>query len=257
MGSISDYLELELLDHVFGVAYSVPANIYIALSTADPLDTGAGISEPSGNGYARKVHNSWDAAAARLTENTGVITFAQASGAWGLITHYAIFDAITGGNFLGHGSLAVSKDVVDGNTPSIADGEIEVSFNTGAISTYLANALLDHVFKVAPYTQPTIHVALSTANPTDDGSGLAEPTNGYARKAHATWDVAAAGATENTGAITFATPSGTWGLITHCAIMDALTSGNMLWYGTATPNQTPDAGDTVEYADGDLDVSLS
>lgn len=258
MGSISNYLELELLDHVFGVAYSVPTDIFIALSTADPLDTGAAIAEPSGNGYARKVHNSWDAAAARLTENTGVITFAQASGAWGEITHYAIFDAITGGNFLAHGSLAVSKNVVNGNTPSIADGGIEVSFNAGAISTYLANELLDHVFKVGAYGQPTIHVALSTADPTDDASGLAEPGSGnYARKAHASWDVAAAGATENTGAVTFNIPSGTWGLITHCAIMDALTAGNMLWHGTATPNQTPDNGDTVQYADGELDVSLS
>jgi len=258
MGSISDFLELELLDHVFGTAYSVPTNIFIALSTADPLDTGAAIAEPSGNGYARKVHNSWDAAAARLTENTGVITFAQASGAWGLITHYAIFDAITGGNFLAHGSLAVSKNVVNGNTPSIADGQIKVSFNSGAISNYLAHELLDHVFKVGSYNQPSIHVALSTANPGDDALGLAEPGSGnYARKAHSAWDVAAAGATENTGALTFNVPSGSWGLITHCAIMDALTAGNMLWYGTATPNQTPDNGDTVEYPAGALDVSLS
>lgn len=259
MGSISDYLELELLDHVFGVgAYTVPSNIYVALSTGDPTDDGSGLAEPSGNGYARKDHNSWDAAAARLTENTGVITFAQATGAWGTITHYALFDAITGGNMLAHGSLATSKSVVSGNTPSIADGEIEVSFNSGAISTHLANELLDHVFKVGSYSPPTIYVALSTANPGDDASGLAEPSgNNYARKAHSAWDTAAAGATENTGAITFNTPSGSWGLITYCAIMDALTSGNMLWYGTATPNQTPDDGDTVQYADGDLDVSLS
>ena len=39
MSSISDYLELELLDHVLGVgAYAQPSGIWIGLSTADPLD---------------------------------------------------------------------------------------------------------------------------------------------------------------------------------------------------------------------------
>lgn len=258
-GSISNYLENKLLDHVFGTAaYTQPSHIYVALSTADPGDDGAGLAEPSENGYARKAHDSWDEAASRLTENTGVVTFNAATGSWGEITHYALFDALTGGNMLAHGALATAKQVVSGNTPSIADGEIEVSFNSGAISTHLANELLDHVFLTGAYSAPSIYVALSTANPGDDGSGLAEPSgNNYARAACATWDAAADGATANTGDITFATPSGSWGEITHVAIMDASSNGNLLWYGTATPNQEPEDGDTVKYAAGDLDVTLS
>ena len=262
MGSLSDYSENELLDHVLKVgAYTQPTNIYVALSTADPLDTGAGISEPVGNGYARKVHNAWDAAAARLTENTGVVTFAQATGSWGTITHYALFDAITAGNMLAHGSLTTSKAIVSGNTPSIADGEIDISFNAGAISNYLANALLDHMFKNTAYTVPTnLYVALSTATITDSDTGttITEPSgNAYARKVYNTWDTAAAGASANSSAITFATPTGSWGLITYSALIDALTLGNMLLYGTATPNQTPDNGDTVEYPTGDYDVAMT
>ena len=88
MGTISDYLELEWLDHVFeNGAFSVPTNIYIALSTADPTDSGGSIAEPSGNGYARKVINTWNTAASRAITNNGVITFATATGAWGTITH--------------------------------------------------------------------------------------------------------------------------------------------------------------------------
>jgi len=37
-GSLSDFLENELLDHVLKTgAYAVPTNIYVALSTADPI----------------------------------------------------------------------------------------------------------------------------------------------------------------------------------------------------------------------------
>ena len=50
-GTISDYLEDKLLDHVFeNSAYTVPTTLYVALSTADPTDSGGSIAEPSGNG---------------------------------------------------------------------------------------------------------------------------------------------------------------------------------------------------------------
>ena len=257
MGSISDALEIDWLDHVFeNGAFTVPTNIYIALSTADPTEDGSGVAEPSGNGYARKVHNTWNAAAARKVTNNGVITFAAATGAWGTITHYAIYDAITGGNFLGYGSLSVSKGIVDGNTASIADVEIEVSVTTGGFSDYLAHEMLDHTFKVGAYGQPTIHVALSTTIPTDAGNVTEPSGNAYARKAYATWDAAAAGATQNTGIILFATPTGSWGLCVYAALYDALTVGNYLARGDIT-DQTPDNGDTVRFNAGDLDVTLN
>ena len=41
--SASDYLELEILDHIFGVAYAQPT-VYLALCTADPTDAGTGAS---------------------------------------------------------------------------------------------------------------------------------------------------------------------------------------------------------------------
>ena len=257
MASLSDYLELELLDHVLGTeAYSVPT-IYIALGTGatDASLTG----EPSGSGYARKAHSSWNAAATRAIDNNGVITFDAATGSWGTMTHYAIFDAATSGNMLAWGVLNTGKAVVDGNTPSIADQEIEASFNTGGVSDFLALELLDHVFGNGVYTAPTLYVALSTVNPGDDGTGNDEPAAAnYARKAHASWDVAASGASENTGIITFNVPSGSWGLITHQGLWDnaATETGNMLFYSTATPNQTPDNGDTVQFADGAYDITL-
>lgn len=55
-GSFSDFLELEVLDHVFGnAAYTAPATISFGLWTATLTDasTGATAGEPAGSGYDR------------------------------------------------------------------------------------------------------------------------------------------------------------------------------------------------------------
>ncbi len=36
MGSVSDFLEGKLLDHIFNAAYTPPGTVYLGLSTADP-----------------------------------------------------------------------------------------------------------------------------------------------------------------------------------------------------------------------------
>jgi len=131
MGSLSNYAENAILDHVLKTTpFSVPTNIYVALSTADPLDTGAGIAEPEGGGYERVICNSWDEAASRATANTADVVFPEATGNWGTITHFALFDAITAGNMLAHGALAVSKTVDTGIDAKFAAGDIDVVFNT-------------------------------------------------------------------------------------------------------------------------------
>lgn len=130
MGSFSNYLENKVLDHVFKTAsYSVPSNIYVALSTADPTDSGGSIAEPSGNNYARTACNTWDAASSGAIANTGAVTFPTASGSWGTITHFALYDASTSGNMLAHGSLSASKAIGNGDTASFAAGAIDITLD--------------------------------------------------------------------------------------------------------------------------------
>ena len=136
MSTFSDFLENELLDHVFGnTAYAAPATLYIALSTADPLDDNSGLTEPGGGvNYARaSVTNNateWPAAAGGAKSNANQITFNTASGAgWGLITHFAIMDAVSGGNQLGHAPLAASKTIDSGDTASFATGDIDITLD--------------------------------------------------------------------------------------------------------------------------------
>ena len=72
MGSISDFLENELLDHILGNGvWAQPGNLYIGLHTTPCTDATHG-TEVSGGSYARKVHNAWDVAAiARAVPGTG------------------------------------------------------------------------------------------------------------------------------------------------------------------------------------------
>ena len=128
MAGFSDYLENELLDHVFnGGAYTTPSK-YVALFTAAPSDAGGG-TEVSGNDYARKLHSAWTAASSGETHNTGAINFAAASGSWGTVTHFGIFDALTNGNLLGWGALAVSKAVASGDVVSFADSALSITLD--------------------------------------------------------------------------------------------------------------------------------
>lgn len=126
--SFSDYLEGKVLDHVFGLAAFTQPTLYIALSTADPTDAGSGLTEPAGNGYARVQHSGWSRTGNTVSNSTAV-TFPQATGSWGTITHFAIMDAATAGNVLASGSVSPSQAVVSGNTVEFAIGDLQCSLD--------------------------------------------------------------------------------------------------------------------------------
>ncbi len=131
MGSFGDYAENKLLDHITGkTAFAMPT-AYVALSTADPLDDGSGLAEPSGSGYARvtTVAANWNAASAGAVDNAQAITFPQATGSWGTITHFLLYDAASAGNILGHAALSASKAIGNGDTPSFAIGDLDLGLD--------------------------------------------------------------------------------------------------------------------------------
>jgi len=133
-GSFSNYLENKILDHVFGgTTYSAPSTLYFALSTADPTEDGSSIAEPSGNNYARAAvtnnKTNWGTASGGIVSNAADITFNTASGSWGTITHFAVFDASSGGNMLIYGSLTESKTIGTGDTPKFNIGDVSISLD--------------------------------------------------------------------------------------------------------------------------------
>ena len=271
MGSLSDYAELELLDHVCNAAYSPVATVYLALCTADPTDaaTGASCNECANQyGYARTAITLGAAASRRVTQS-GAVNFPQASGGgWGTVSHWVILSTNTygSGQVLAYGAFSASKAVNDGDTPSVADTEVYVEFSAGEFSDYLANKLLDFAFRNQAFTQPATWVALTTAtiSDSDDGDSITEPGSGaYARVqvndnggSSPTWDLASSQLIDNTHDIDFPTATGDWGTIVAVAICDASTSGEVLVYDNTMTDKAVNTDDTATFAAGDLDITL-
>jgi hypothetical protein len=127
----------------------------------------------------------------------------------------------------------------------------------GSKSDYLENKVLDHALGTTSFTMPAdVYVGLYTVAPTDSGGGTEVSGNGYAREI-ATFSAASGGATSNDSDITFDTPTNTWGTVVAFGLFDALTTGNLLYWGDLTANKTINSGDTVKFLTGDLDISES
>jgi hypothetical protein len=132
MPGLTNNLENAILDDLFGkTAYSVPATYYIGLSTSDPGETGSLAGEPSGNGYARvAVTNNttnFPAASGGTKSNGAAITFPEASGSWGTITHFFIADAETAGNVIASGELLSSKTIDEGDIFYFDVGDLDIT----------------------------------------------------------------------------------------------------------------------------------
>jgi hypothetical protein len=126
-----------------------------------------------------------------------------------------------------------------------------------SFSDYTENKVVDHVLGTATFTKPTaVYVALFTAAPSDSGGGTEVSGGSYARVA-ATFSAASGGATSNSGVIDFGTASASWGTITHMAIFDASTAGNMLAWAPLAASKTVASGDAFQVPAGSLTVSLS
>lgn len=280
MGSLSDFAENALLNHLFGSAHTPAAAVYLALCTADPTDAGTGASmneAANSNNYARKAI-TFAAAASRKVVQSGAVTFNQASGAWGTITHWAIVDSGTygAGNMLAHGAFSASFSPVSGNTPSVADGQVQVEFSASSgegFTSYAVHKLLDLMFRNTAYSQPATYIALldqagadgdttlTTAGKEVAGTGYARVLVNKAGGASPAWNAVSGGAADNQHDITFPTVgAGGWSQVVGMAIVDGgtLNAGNVLAYDNdQVVDQTPAAGDTVKFVAGALDVSLT
>ena len=132
--SFFNFLENEVLEHVVGKSAYTSPTAYIGLSSTTPAEDATNITEPSTGSYARvaTAAGDWNTASGGSIDTQTATTFAQASGDWlagADLTHLVVFDAVTAGNALFFGSLAVSKPVLSGDTASFPAGDITVTLD--------------------------------------------------------------------------------------------------------------------------------
>ena len=126
MAEMSNYLENALINATLrATTFTSPATVYVSLHTADPTDDGSG-TEVSGGSYARQSATFASPSNGASATNADV-TFPQATGNWGTVSHIGIWDNSSGGNLYYHTQLDASKSIDTGDIFKIASGSLTVT----------------------------------------------------------------------------------------------------------------------------------
>ncbi len=130
--------------------------------------------------------------------------------------------------------------------------------------TEYSNDILDQTFNNTDIGSfGHVWVALHTGDPGNDGANNeVSVANGYGREDSlpAAWGAASARAIANTSAITMGPPTGSWGDCTYVSLWKdetSKTAANFIGSGALDSTISPEDGDTVVFAIGDLSVSLT
>lgn len=229
----------------------------IALSSADPTYDASGVSEPSGNGYARQsfsLNNPTTFGNVRERSNDSPIIF-TATGDWGSVTHGVLYRGTTA---MWQGALNASRTVGVGNALSFAAGSVQITAGSHW-SDYARDQILA-VIEGGSLTAPSgLFLALSTSDPSSDGSTITEPSGNYARQSVTLAETANNSLgiiVSNTGATVFGPASTNWGNVSHMALYDAVTGGNMIAYGPVAVQQNIVSGDAYAVSINSLALTI-
>lgn len=138
---------------------------------------------------------------------------------------------------------------------------------SNAATTYLENKILSFIFKnnAGSFATPgdSIYVGLATAVSDAEAGSLTEATFGsYARQqvTAANWTLASSSTDQqtvtNAANIEFPASTGTSNTVTHAFLVDAASSGNILFVGALDANKTIATGDIFRINAGNLTVEL-
>jgi len=125
------------------------------------------------------------------------------------------------------------------------------------MSNYLENALINATLRNTSYTSPaTVYVGLYTSDPTDANTGTEVSGGSYARTA-VTFGAPSDGVSTNSAAVEFPQATGSWGTVGWIGLLDASTSGNLLYHTALDASKTIASGDIFKIATGSLSVTLA
>lgn len=249
--AMSDYLENKVIDHMLRAqAHTPTANVYLAVCSSATSDTALG-TEATGSGYARPAI-TFGAPVLGVASNSVAASSTFPAGTW---THVAVMSAVTGGNILFHGPLTTTRLTTVGQTVVFSAGDIVVGFTNACNATnYLRGKIIDRFLRNQAFTPPTIYAGLYTTATDRTGAGTEVSGAPYARQP-VDLSAGAAGVTSNTANVDIPSTATT---VTHMAILDASSSGNMMLQSAlAGGPQVSGAGDILRFPVGDYDLVVT
>tara|TARA_R110000787_G_scaffold92482_1_gene194303 strand:+ start:906 stop:1292 length:387 start_codon:yes stop_codon:yes gene_type:complete len=127
--SFSNFLETEILDHVFGAAaYTAPGTMYLALFTSNPDEDASGTEvSTSGTAYARQTVAF--TVSGNTASNTGAVEYPTATAGFGTVTHVGVMDASTSGNLMAYAALTSSKTILTGDVFRVPAGDLDITLD--------------------------------------------------------------------------------------------------------------------------------
>lgn len=126
--SFSNYLETEILDHVFaGAAYTAPSTKYLALFTAIADGEAGSVTEVTGGAYARQTVAF--TTSGNTTSNNAAVEFPTATANYGTVTHVGVYDASSSGNLMAYATLSASKTIETGDVFRVPSGDLDITLN--------------------------------------------------------------------------------------------------------------------------------
>jgi len=135
-----------------------------------------------------------------------------------------------------------------------------------AMSDYLEQKLLDYLMNGVAFSTPQKWIALYTAAPGEAGGGTEVSGGSYARQrvydngggtpdwSLATTEGGGGYVVDNSDDITYPTASAPWGTVTDVAILDAVSAGNFLLYGSLATPKPVGTSDVFKFQAGSLDA---
>lgn len=252
MTALTNYAEVALLDHLLSnTALTSPATVYAKAHIGDPGEDGTG--NPAT--VTTRIAMSFAAAAAGSISNNAQTLWDPYS-ASETITHISIWDAATAGNCLAYGALTSGITVNNGDPFSLESGDVTVSFARTMLTTYAANALLDHLLRNTAMAQPAGHFVKNHLGvPGTDASAnpAAETT-----RAAVTFAAASAGTAASASAASWTgvAATETW---SHLSVWDTVgpAGGNPLLHGAWNAAKVVNAGLDAAAASGAITATLA
>jgi hypothetical protein len=125
MSDKSTFFRNAVLNVLRATNITAPGTIYLSLHTASPGLTGTNEVTAGGNAYARQAiafNAPSTVGAAQRVVSTAQEEFVNMPAA--TVTHVGLWDAVTTGNFLYKGALAVPRTTLAGDTLRFAAGDI-------------------------------------------------------------------------------------------------------------------------------------
>jgi hypothetical protein len=125
MSAASNYTELNVMKALLhGVAFPLPTKTYVALHTASPGETGANEVPTTGwTTYARReaeqggaIGTGWSTPVDGVCQNAKQLTYPSQNGVPDVtVTHWSVWDAVTGGNCLFATALTTARTLATGD----------------------------------------------------------------------------------------------------------------------------------------------